>query len=76
MDEEEYANIREVIPTAVIGSTVVDITQHDQAFFDETGKAFVQLMFSTGDTIRFYIGDDGIEVNLDGDEEDEDEEVV
>lgn len=76
MDEEEYASIREVIPAAVIGSTVIDITQHDQAFFDETGKVFVQFMFSSGDTIRFYIGDDGIEVNTDSDEEDEDEEAV
>lgn len=61
--EEEYANIREIIPEEIIGAKVLDITQHDEEYFKMTGRSFIDLMFDTGDVIRFYVQDQGLAIN-------------
>lgn len=56
MPEEPYANIREIIGE-LIGAKIVDITQHDQEYFERTGRSFVDLMFDTGNVLRIYVWD-------------------
>jgi len=61
----EYANIRNSnLLGDFIGRTVIDITQHDQDEFRETGRTFVMLMFDDGSTMTFPIGDMGFEFTL------------
>lgn len=49
----DYATVRDHLGRFV-GRTIVDVTQHDEEYFRETGRAFVDLMFDSGDVIRFY----------------------
>lgn len=48
-----YATVREFLGEFV-GRRVVDITQHDPEFFLENSMTFVDLMFDSGDVLRFY----------------------
>lgn len=61
--EEIYSSIREFLGS-LIGHTLVDITQHDKDEFDENKKAFVQLHFDDGSYLKFPIGDDGFDHNV------------
>jgi hypothetical protein len=49
---EDYANIREQVGMFV-GDKIVDITQHDEDHFKATGQSFVDLMFESGNVLRF-----------------------
>jgi len=42
-----------------IGAKVVDITQSDHLENDDPNGAFLELLFDTGGTIRFYVRDEG-----------------
>lgn len=58
MSDEPYSNIRELLGD-FIGCCVVDITQHDEDEFKESGDCYVALHFDNGGTITFDITDDG-----------------
>lgn len=62
MAEEPYANIREVLGD-LIGRPLLDITQHDEEYFQQTGRVFVDLMFNEGNVLRFYVEDQGFVLN-------------
>jgi hypothetical protein len=49
-------NIREYLGH-LIGQTIADVTQHDPDEY-ETDGAFVDLLFQSGDSVRFYMGCD------------------
>ena len=50
---EDYSTIRECL-AEVIGKTIVEITQHDEAYFSEHGIGFVDLMLDSGDVLRIW----------------------
>lgn len=62
MADEVYSNIRDILG-AVIGRKLIDITQHDEDQFKETGS-FIQLHFDDGSYLRFPIGEDGFDHNV------------
>jgi hypothetical protein len=66
-----YATIRDKeFLGDLIGKRVVDITQHDEDEWSETGESYIMLMFEDGLFVKFPIGDDGFTHNC-GPEEDE-----
>lgn len=58
--KREYSNIRQILGS-LIGTKVLDITQHDPEEWDETGKSYIQLHFDNGEFVKFFIGDDGFD---------------
>lgn len=60
----EYSTIRQIIGT-LIGHKLVDITQHDEQEWMETGVAYVMLMFDDGRTLKFYIDEEGFDYDHD-----------
>jgi hypothetical protein len=60
--DETYSNIRQILGE-LIGSRVVDITQHDAQEWAETKKSYFMLMFDNGCYLKCFIGDDGFEHN-------------
>lgn len=50
---EFYSNIRELLGGCIL-QTIVDIVQHDQSYFERTGRSYVELLLSSGDCLRFY----------------------
>ena len=59
MDEIQYSNIREFLGY-LVGQRVVDVTQHEQAEWDETHKSYVMLMFESGDWLKVFVNEDGL----------------
>lgn len=53
-EETRYANIRQILGH-LIGRELMDITQHDEDEFRESGECFVCLMFKGGGTVTFLI---------------------
>jgi hypothetical protein len=53
MAESGYSNIREILGE-FIGHRIVEITQHDEEYFQRTGRSFADLMFDSGDVLRIY----------------------
>ena len=51
--EEDYVTIRNILGE-MVGKKLIEITQHDEETFKKTGRAFIDLMFDSGDFIRFY----------------------
>lgn len=51
--DESYANIREIMGE-LIGQKVVDITQHDEDYFQVHNRGFIDLMLDGGDVLRIY----------------------
>jgi hypothetical protein len=72
-DDERYVTVRDFLGH-FIGQTIIDITQHDEEEFEEDGWSKVYLHMSNGESICFYIGDDGcfaVHTNEDEDEGDD-----
>jgi len=67
---EEYSTIREILGE-FIGTKIIEITQHDQEYFQRTGRSFVDLMLDSGDVLRFYVEDQGLCVNPTDESEEE-----
>lgn len=66
---ENYATIREEL-ACVIGMKILDITQHDESYFQEHGIGFIDLMLDSGDVLRVWSmhGDEPLmAVNPEGD---------
>ena len=62
-DEETYVTVRsERLLGPIIGAKVVDVTQHDEEEFAETGQAYVQVHFDNGMSVVFFIGDAGFAI--------------
>lgn len=61
-DDTIYSNIREIL-RPILGQRIVEITQHEQDEYHETGDAFVMLHFENGATLQFHIGDDGFDLD-------------
>jgi hypothetical protein len=57
MDEGVYSNIREILG-GLVGARIIDISQHDQEHFEETGESFVEFLFDNGHTLRVTLTDD------------------
>ncbi len=57
MDESNYATIRPIL-SYLIGKRLVDITQHSLTEWEETGEAYVMLMFEDGSWLKFTLTDD------------------
>lgn len=73
MTEERYErSIRDILGH-LVGLKVVDITQHDPPEFEETGEAYVCLMFEDGSTVTFPIGEK-FSHTIGGEPDDEEEE--
>jgi hypothetical protein len=66
MEEAPFGNIRNILGK-IIGTRVVDITQHDKDEFAETGESFIQFHFDDGSYVKFPIGPDGFHHNCDED---------
>ncbi len=49
---EHYATIREKLGW-LVGRRVLDVTQQDEEDYQETGEAYVMLMFDDGSTLKF-----------------------
>lgn len=64
-EDAEYATVR-LLLGSFIGSTLIDISQHDYEDFERDGKGFVMLHFSNNRAI--YIGLDGKPMAYDSDE--------
>jgi hypothetical protein len=64
---EPYATIREVL-CAFIGETLVEVTQQDREDFLPGAPAEVFLHFGNGQTLHFWVGEDGFDI-LDSDDE-------
>ncbi len=58
MSEPDYINIRQILGH-LVGQRIVDVTQHDESEFTEDGKSYVMFMFDSGDTVKFFVGEDG-----------------
>jgi hypothetical protein len=56
----DYATVRDIF-REFIGQTVVDITQHDQDEWEETGEGYILLMFGNGATIKITVAEGNIE---------------
>ncbi len=54
---EEYSNVREILGP-FIGKTIAEVTQHDEEEFEEDQLSYVQLHFSDGSWLKFYIMDE------------------
>ena len=55
-DGESYANIRDgSLLGPILQQRIVEITQHDEEEFHETGEGFVCLHFENGYTLRLAI---------------------
>jgi len=50
---EPYITIRECLAD-IIGSKLVEVTQHDESYFKEHGFGFADLMFESGDVLRIW----------------------
>jgi hypothetical protein len=68
--EEEYVNVRGFLGH-LIGRTIVDVTQHDREEYEQTGEAYIMLMFNDGNYLKVYIGDEGFDYS-DGSDDDSD----
>lgn len=64
MAEETFGNIRAILGK-IIGTKVLDITQHDKDEFAETGQSYVQFHFDDGSYVKFPIGEEGFHHNCD-----------
>lgn len=58
---DNYSNVRDIF-AEFIGQTVVDITQHDEQEWAETGEAYILLMFGNGATIKITVEEGNIEL--------------
>ena len=67
-----YANIRQILG-GLIGEHVVDITQHDETEWKETGAFYLCLHFSNGATLTLPVDDAGFDYD-DGQPDRDDEE--
>lgn len=66
MSDEAYVQIRAALGE-LIGSTIIDITQHDQEEFEDEGLAVIYLHLSNGKTLFFSwdgIASDEVEFGL------------
>jgi len=68
MSGESYVNIRQILGE-IIGTTIVDITQHDEEEFRATHESYVALHLSTGATLTFPISDAGFHLETPGEDE-------
>lgn len=60
----DYVNIRDIKWLgSFVGAKIVDITQHDEEEYKETGVSYVYLHFDNGGSLKFFIGEDGFEVD-------------
>lgn len=63
-DDGVFANIRDGnLLGPFIGQRVVDITQHDHEEWEEARQAYVELHFESGATLKFYIDEQGFDIN-------------
>lgn len=62
-DDNEYVNIRhhELLGPA-IGAKIVDVSQHDEEEFKQTGESKIYLHLDNGMTLAFPVGDEGFEI--------------
>lgn len=60
MPDDTYANIREIL-SDFIGTKLVEVTQHDEDEFKETGLSYIALHFDNGKTMTFYTDGSGPE---------------
>jgi hypothetical protein len=51
---KRYATVREKLGMFV-GRTVLEITQQDEDEYQETGEAYILLMFDDGTTLKFPV---------------------
>jgi hypothetical protein len=72
LDDESYATIRDPhLLGAILGATVLDVTQHDKEEFDEDGSCYFEIHFSNGVTLNVPVGDDGVHLkNIPDDSDD------
>ena len=69
MAPEEYATVRSHL-AEFVGLKLLEVTQHDQEYFQEHGIGFVDLMFEGGNILRIWSmrGDEPLmTINPDGD---------
>lgn len=59
--EEGYATVRELLG-CILGRTVVEVTQHDEDEFMETGQAYISMHFDNGTVVTFPVGEDPVEI--------------
>jgi len=57
---ESYSNIRDILGD-LVGQRLVEVTQHDMDEWQETGEAYIMLMFENGASLQVFIGEDGFE---------------
>ncbi len=60
-EDGAYSNIREILG-CLLNQPVVDITQHDPEEWAEERRAYVCLHFANGVTLRFWVTDDGFDL--------------
>lgn len=57
---EEYSTVRALLGS-FIGTRLLDITQHTQEEWEESGDSYIMFMFDNGHYVKVPIGDGGWE---------------
>jgi hypothetical protein len=63
-DDRHYTTIRDPdLLGPLIGTRVVDVTQHDKDEYEEDGRSYFSLHFDNGTTLTIFLGDEGFVID-------------